>query len=447
MPAERESYFNAATPGSVAFPAAPITGKSSLSPFRYEHRDNHVIVFDVPLMDEHEDSARRKPFDKFSGQLFDDVVRATREFEGKGAYASIIIGHTEGDGDDEFAHPVVGHIRNIRTKGRIAGKRQIIGDMWFAQDAFESQIKTNKYPRRSAQISRVDFRMDPVALLGASTPARPLPDMLFQKQGDAPELYMATHPNVGDEDMDPVLEAIKAMDEKFTKRFEAIEKFQDGSSDGDDEDKKKKEKEEAEAKEKEKNANKGKDGYDADGNKIPDGDGDEKDKEKSSRSQSDKETFAVLHHKVDTLGSSVKALTDENATLRAERITDEIDSKVVFFKRVGIELGDDEKVEKFKKSLAKLDSVERQTRYDEIEEHWNKVPVGVVIDRTGVIGDNTTAVEGPMDEASKQTIIAMKYSDQHGITMAEAANILQTQGEKALENYKKQEGTAPKLQY
>lgn len=245
--------------------------------------------------------------------------------------------------------------------------------------------------------------------------------------------------------MDPVLEAIKAMDEKFTKRFEAIVKFQDGTKpgDGDDEAKKKKEKEEADAAEKEKNAHKGKDGYDADGNKIPD---DDDDKNKS-RSQADKETFAVLNNKLDTLSTSVKSLTEENSTLRAGRITDEIDSKVVYFKRVGIELGDDEKVEKFKKSLAKLDSTERQSRYDEIEEHWGRVPVGVTIDREGVIGDNTNAVEGPVDAAAKQTILAMKYSDQHGISMSEAANILQTQGEKALENYKKDEGAAPKLQY
>ncbi len=436
----RESYFNAATPGSVAFPAAPIIGMSSLSPFRYEHRDNHVIVFDVPLMDEHEDSSRRKPFNKFSGQLFDDVVRSTREFESKGAYVQIIIGHTEGEGDDEFSHPVVGHIRNVRTQGRIAGKRQIIGDMWFAPDAFEHQIKTNKYPRRSAEISRVDHRLDPVALLGASTPARPLPDMLFQKQGDACELYMAAHPNVGDEDMDPVLEAIKAMDEKFTKRFEAIEKFQDDSKPDDDDEAKKKEKEEADAAEKEKNKNK--DGYDADGNKIEDDD-----KKDKSRSQADKETFAVLNNKVDTLSASVKALTDENATLCAERITDEIDAKVVYFKRTGVEMGDDKKVEQFKKSLAKLDAAERQTRYDEIEEHWSKVPVNVTIDRQGVIGDNTTPSEGPVDEAAKQTIIAMKYADKLGISMAEAAQIYQTQGEAGLESYKKQDGAALKIQY
>ncbi len=442
MPAERESYFNAATPGSVAFPAAPITGKSSLSPFRYEHRDNHVIVFDVPLMDEHEDSSRRKPFDKFSGQLFDDVVRATREFESKGAYVQIIIGHTEGEGDDEFSHPVVGHIRNVRSKGK-SGKRQIIGDMWFSPESFENQIKTNKYPRRSAEISRLDKRLDPVALLGASTPARPLPDMLFQAPADSHELYMASHPNVGDEDMDPVLEAIKAIDEKFTKRFEAIEKFQDDAKPGDDDDEaKKKKKEEADAAEKEKN--KKKDGYDADGNKIPD---DDKDKDKSARSQADKEMFAGLRNNIETLTTSVKALADENATLRVERITDEIDSKVVYFRRVGIELGDKEKVEKFKKSLAKLDSTERQERYDEIEEHWNKVPVAVSIDRTGLLGDNTDAAEGPVSEEAKQTILAMKYSDKHGITMAEAANVLQTQGVAALETYKRDEGAAPKLQY
>ena len=440
----RENYFNAATPGSVAFPAAPITGKSSLSPFRYEHRDNHVIVFDVPLMDEHEDSSRRKPFNKFSGQLFDDVVRATRECESKGSYVQIIIGHTEGDGDDEFAHPVVGHIRNVRTKGRSAGKRQIIGDMWFAPDAFEHQIKTNQYPRRSAEISRLDYRLDPVALLGASTPARPLPDMLFQKQGDTHELYMAAHPNVGDGDMDPVLEAIKAMDEKFTKRFEAIEKFQDDSKpDDDDDEAKKKEKEKKAADEAAKEKENKKDGYDHEG--------DDDNKDKSARTQSEKETFAVLHNKVDTLTTAVTALTEQNATLRTERVTDEIDGKVVYLRRIGVQLGDNEKVEKFKKSLAKLDANERQARYEEIEEHWDRVPAGVVIDRTGLIGDNTNAVEGPVDEAAKLTMLAMKYADMHGISMAEAASILQTQGEKALENYKKPEtseaGAPNKIRY
>lgn len=423
---ERETYFNAATPGSVAFPAAPITGKSSLSPFRYEHKDGHVIVFDVPLMDEHEDPARRKPFNKFKGRLFDDVVQATKEFEDKGAYCSIIIGHTEGEGDDEFTHPVVGHCRNVKQKGRKEGNRQIVADMWFREADFEKHIKTNKFPRRSAEISRVDFRMDPVALLGASTPARPLPDMLFQKQGGENEIYMASRPNIGDEDMSAeVLEAIKAIDERFSKRLDALEKFQ-SESDDDDEAKKKKEKEKKEADdEKEKNA-------------ADDDAKDDDDTKDKSRSQGEKETFAALNHKVDKLSESVTALTNENTALRAQRITDEIDQKVVFFKRVGIELGDEEKVEKFKKSLAKLDENERQDRYEEVEEHYGRVPVGVRIDRGDVDGGTQHArMEDPVDVAEKKTILCQKYSAECGIGMQEALDIYDREGQTGLEKFKK----------
>ena len=236
----------AVTPGNVMIPAAMVAGRSSLSPFQYEERDGHVVVFAVPVMDEHKDDTRPKPFNDLTGKMFEAVYDSTRGYEDNGAFSAIIVGHTLGD-DSDTHREVVGHIRNYKITGE-KPNRQIVGDFYFKKDFFEYGVLTNLYPRRSPEIGSIDFRIDPVALLGATSPARPLPDMIFEK-GERREVYMTTKANriqlSKEPQMDPEIKSLfDALGNRMSKFEDSITKFQASLTkfQAEDEDEKEKEK-------------------------------------------------------------------------------------------------------------------------------------------------------------------------------------------------------------
>lgn len=416
----------AVTPGNVMIPAAMVAGKSSLSPFRYEERDGHVVVFAVPVMDEHVDDTRPKPFDNLTGQMFEAVYNATKGYEDNGAYAAIIVGHTLGD-DSDTHREVVGHIRNFALKGK-APNRQIVGDFYFQKEFFDGGVLTNLYPRRSPEIGVVDFRIDPVALLGATSPARPLPDMLF-KTGERREVYMTTNATRIQLSKEPHMDPeIKAMFEKLGERmskFESgmekfsasLEKFQaEGNDDEKDKEKKSRHQQDPADEDKDKDKKMG------DHGDKKQGDDDEKDKEKKKRG-GDTERFAQVTAKVSVLETSIDKLKEQNEQLQRDSVAAEVDGKIQYLKSKGVQLGNADEVTKLSDSLCKLDTEDREARYGEMERYWKRVPVDQRIDRKGglVTGYGRTPEPDQTSFEEDATASAMKYQKEHpGVSLNQA---------------------------
>ena len=409
----------AVTPGNVTIPGAMISGKSSLSPFRYEQQNDHVVVFAVPIVDEHVDDTSPKPFDKLTGDLFEEVFNSTKGYEDRGAYAAVIIGHTTGDEKDTYRE-VVGHIRNFKMTGK-APNRQIVGDFFFATAFFDAAILTNLYPRRSSEISSVDWRIDPVALLGATSPARPLPDMIFAK-GQERQVYMSTHATTTfskESAMDP---EIKTMFEKFDARMSTFEqgmakfqaslaKFQDVKDEPDDDEDKAKAKAQADD--------------DDDKEKLDHEDDDEgKDKDKAKKQAAgSKQHFAQVTAKVEALETSIGHLKAANDRLQLEKVESEVVSTVRYMKSQGVQIGDEDAEKKLTATLCKLSTEDRKARYAEMERYYQRVPVNASIARSGLETEWTRTGE-PEDQTSFEedaTEKAVKYQKDHpGVSLQQA---------------------------
>lgn len=130
------------------------------------------VGFDKSIDDP--DDKRVKKYDKKTVQA---VIDRTEKFIARGQTPKLILGHNDSESDSSYVRPVIGDITNLQLVeiGEAAG---IAGDVTMTNDDFESYLKSNSFPRRSAEIWADGF-MSEVALLGSETPARPLPDTRF----------------------------------------------------------------------------------------------------------------------------------------------------------------------------------------------------------------------------------------------------------------------------
>lgn len=401
----------AVTPGNVSIPAALITGNSTLSPFKYEDRDGHVVVFAVPIIDEHEDDMSPKPFDRLTGKTFEAVFESTKGYEKNGAYAAITIGHTSGSEDDNFRE-VVGHIRNFKTVGK-EPHRQIAGDFYFRKDFFDAAILTNMYPRRSAEISSVDMRIDPVAILGATSPARPLPDMLFRKSPDRQVLF-AKYPNADPAIKEPTMEAdVKAMfDEigvrlaKFEKGLgDALAKFAKPDGEDPEDGKKKEEKDEGKPDE-------------------TDGGGDKTKTKKAADADAKVRSDASVAAKFAVLEQGMETLRKQNDELVAKAARDDVVQTMKYMRASGIILGDEDAQKTLTDVLVALSPEDRTARYADIKKHYARAPVADRLDRSGLQTEWEDTDNGPEDQESyevAQTAKAVKFQkDNPGVSLMQA---------------------------
>lgn len=105
--------------------------------------------------------------------------------ERTGDLCPLVIGHTPPLGthieDEENANPLVGYARNWR-KGTLGntGRPAAIFDPWIFNGDVE---RVKKVPRRSCEVWVSRCEVDPISLLGSSTPARDLGLMKFNRNG------------------------------------------------------------------------------------------------------------------------------------------------------------------------------------------------------------------------------------------------------------------------
>ena len=167
-------------------PVSPVAPRGRSVSHRVEQSldGEHVVIRDLELFigfDDSIDSADDKRIKKYDATGIDTVVKQTRKFMTRGQNPKLILGHNS-DGIESYPRPVIGDIVSISGRS-INGAPGIIGDVEMTSADFASYLKTNQYPRRSAEIWPEGF-MSEVALLGSETPARPLPDTHFSRMID-----------------------------------------------------------------------------------------------------------------------------------------------------------------------------------------------------------------------------------------------------------------------
>lgn len=114
-------------------------------------------------------------FEKYDKEKVEAIIRQTKSLMACGQNPKLILRHNDGESD----RPVVGDVVRI-DYAEIAGAPGIVGDIVMSKVDFDSLVASNRYPRRSAEITK-NNRLVAVALLGSEAPARPLPDTRFSE--------------------------------------------------------------------------------------------------------------------------------------------------------------------------------------------------------------------------------------------------------------------------
>lgn len=154
--------------------ATPSHVVDSVGTDRVVIRDLEVFAGYDPTVDDPKDRRMRK----YDADGIARVVAKTRDMMNRGQRPKLILGHNP-DEEDGIERPVIGDIINVK-KIDIGGVPGIAGDVEMTREDFEAYLKSNRFPRRSAEIYADGF-MSEVALLGSRTPARPIRDTKFSR--------------------------------------------------------------------------------------------------------------------------------------------------------------------------------------------------------------------------------------------------------------------------
>ena len=165
-----------AIPGTIAQEPEPISGSHRVTRLENER----VVVHDLELFvgyDSKLDEGNER-IQKYDDARIAEIIERTGDFMRRGQNPKLILGHNV---EDEAApiKPSIGDIVKVRARS-INGAPGIVGDVEMTLGDFETYLRSNNYPRRSAEIFG-DGLLSEVALLGSQTPARPLPDTKFAR--------------------------------------------------------------------------------------------------------------------------------------------------------------------------------------------------------------------------------------------------------------------------
>jgi hypothetical protein len=189
------------------------TIKGILPPGDYVTRD------DVFVLDQHtlRSESGEKILDVTPQMLEKIAANQNRRTNDTGDATPLVIGHTR-DGDDEQSQPeVVGYATGWKVKKFFkTGKLGLAATFHIFKRSVD---KVRKYPRRSVELWVNTLTIDPISLLGATTPQRDLGLLKLSKDGSGSKI-VASMDDSGeltvDENtqqiVDAVLEAIKSTD-------------------------------------------------------------------------------------------------------------------------------------------------------------------------------------------------------------------------------------------
>lgn len=146
-----------------------------------------VTVDNVPVLDEH--SIKDKE-GKVLARIDESRLRHIAEVNNKrikdtGDMIPLVIGHTKGEVGEyvpEDQQPeIVGYARNLRVgKFKNTSRKALHATFQFFRDKID---KVRNFPRRSVELWLSDWKIDPISLLGATTPERDLGLLQLSKGG------------------------------------------------------------------------------------------------------------------------------------------------------------------------------------------------------------------------------------------------------------------------
>ena len=157
---------------------------------RISENGNKITIHDLELFVGHidgfdDDDSEIKDLDE--KKIF-EIVEKTNKHMAAGSNPKLVLLHQDDNGNAPTES--IGDIVNIHSKpikinckeGDSYEGAGIVGDVEMSKSDFRKYLASNRYPRRSAEIWE-DGHLSEVALLGRETPARPLRDTKFTRQG------------------------------------------------------------------------------------------------------------------------------------------------------------------------------------------------------------------------------------------------------------------------
>lgn len=173
---------------------------------------------EIALLDEHDlvDDDGNVVMSLDEDKLHRIADNNNRRVEDTGDEVPIIIGHTKDDAPEQHQPEIVGWVRKFSVKPLFkTGRKAVFGVARFMKSKID---KIRQFPRRSVELWLKKMMIDPVALLGATTPDRDLGLLKFAANGEqtytplSPEEdAMETNSNV-DEIVQKVIAALQQTD-------------------------------------------------------------------------------------------------------------------------------------------------------------------------------------------------------------------------------------------
>jgi|694.fasta_scaffold00982_8 hypothetical protein len=168
--------------------------------------DNEMIVkHHVPILDEHElKDGKGNVVIRLDQKKLSEIVRVNNKRMGStGDEIPLVIGHTKDDASEDDQPEIVGYATNLKVEPFFkTGRKCITATFKFFKHAAD---KVRGFPRRSIELWLSDYKIDPISLLGATTPERDLGLLRLSKGGV--KKYQRT---IGMNDQQGIIEGVLA---------------------------------------------------------------------------------------------------------------------------------------------------------------------------------------------------------------------------------------------
>lgn len=189
-----------------------------ISPMLPRVPDNQFeIRNDVPILDEHvlRDKEGNVIFEFTAAKLEQIARNNNRRIAETGDEVPLIPGHTKDHQAEDDQPEIVGYADNFRV-GWLwkTNRKAIFARLKYFKDKAKDVLR--RYPRRSVELWLKKMEIDPIALLGATTPERSLGLVRMNHQGDikySREFYEGSMDNQGSDIVSQVLAALEQTQE------------------------------------------------------------------------------------------------------------------------------------------------------------------------------------------------------------------------------------------
>ena len=142
-----------------------------------------IVKHHVPILDEHElKDGKGNVVIRLDQKKLSEIVKVNNKRMGNtGDEIPLVIGHTKDDAPEGEQPEIVGYATNLKVEPFFkTGRKCITATFKFFKHAAD---KVRGFPRRSIELWLSDYKIDPISLLGATTPERDLGLLRLSKGG------------------------------------------------------------------------------------------------------------------------------------------------------------------------------------------------------------------------------------------------------------------------